>query len=81
MNNSRAALRITVTCTAPTKKNGSTLPSMISRPLAGMASRFSIVPRSISRVSATEVIIIIVICRMTPSRPGTMKYCDMPSGL
>jgi hypothetical protein len=46
-----------------------------------MASRFSIVPRSVSRVSAIAVIITMVICRMTPSRPGTMLYCDMPSGL
>ena len=46
-----------------------------------MASSFSMVPRSISRVSAIEVIITMVICRMTPSRPGTMLYCEMPSGL
>ena len=54
---------------------------MISEGRAGIASRFSIVPRSISRVSAIEVIITIVICRMTPSRPGTMLYEVMPSGL
>ena len=54
---------------------------MISTGLAGMASRFSIVPRSVSRVSASAVIITMVICRMTPSRPGTMLYCEMPSGL
>jgi hypothetical protein len=46
-----------------------------------MASRFSIVPRSISRVSAIAVIITMVICRMTPIRPGTMLYWVMPSGL
>ena len=54
---------------------------MTSEPVAGMASRFSIVPRSVSRVSAIEVIITMVIWRITPSRPGTMLYCEMPSGL
>jgi alkyldihydroxyacetonephosphate synthase len=47
----------------------------------GHGSRFSIVPRSISRVRAMPVIITMVICRMTPRRPGTMLYCVMPSGL
>ena len=46
-----------------------------------MASSVSIVPRSVSRVSAIEVIITMVICRMTPRSPGTMLYCEMPSGL
>ena len=57
------------------------MPIMISSGLDGIASRFSIVPRSVSRVSAIEVIITMVICRMTPSNPGTMLYCEMPSGL
>ena len=39
---------------------------------AGVASRFSKVPRSRSRVIASPVISTIVIVRMVPSRPGTM---------
>ena len=54
---------------------------MTSAAVEGMASRVSMVPRSVSRVSAIEVIITMVICRMTPSSPGTMLYCDTPSGL
>ena len=54
---------------------------MIFGGVAGMARRFSIVPRSVSRVSAIEVIITMVICRMTPRRPGTMLYREIPSGL
>lgn len=72
---------MTATCTAPTARKGVILPTMISPGVAGMASRFSIVPRSISRVSAIEVIITIVICRMIPSRPGTMLICVSPLGL
>ena len=45
---------------------------MISTGRTGMASRFSIVPRSISRVSASAVISVVVMVRMVPSRPGTM---------
>ena len=44
-------------------------------------SRFSIVPRSRSRVMASAVIITIVIVSITPIRPGTMLYCVMFSGL
>ena len=76
-----AAIRITVICTAPTARNGSTLPSMISSGLIGIASRFSIVPRSVSRVRPIAVIITIVICKMVPNSPGTMLYCVIPSGL
>ena len=45
---------------------------MTSPGRAGIASRFSIVPRSTSRVIAMPVIITSVIVRITPSRPGTM---------
>ena len=44
-------------------------------------SRFSIVPRSRSRVMASAVIITIVIVSTTPMRPGTMLYCVIASGL
>ncbi len=47
----------------------------------GVASRFSMVPRSRSRVIAIEVIITMVIVSTTPISPGTMLYCVMPSGL
>ncbi len=47
----------------------------------GMESRFSIVPRSRSRVMARPVIMIIVMVRITPMRPGTMLYWVMISGL
>ena len=46
-----------------------------------MASRFSIVPRSRSRVMASAVIITIVMVSTTPIRPGTMLYCVIASGL
>ena len=46
-----------------------------------MESRFSMVPRSRSRVIARPVIMIIVSVRTTPIRPGTMLYCVMASGL
>ena len=39
------------------------------------------VPRSVSRVTASEVISTMVMVRITPSRPGTMLYAVMPSGL
>ena len=54
---------------------------MISTGDAGSASRFSMVPRSSSRVSASAGIITIVMVRITPSSPGTVLYCEMPSGL
>ena len=47
----------------------------------GMERRFSIVPRSRSRVIARPVIMIMVMVRTTPIRPGTMLYCVMTSGL
>ena len=55
---------------------------MITSPgCAGVESRFSIVPRSRSRVMASAVMMIIVIVSITPMRPGTMLYCVMFSGL
>ena len=54
---------------------------MISTGLIGMASKLSMVPRSISRVTASAVNIIMVMVSTTPSRPGTMLYWVMPSGL
>jgi hypothetical protein len=55
---------------------------MITSPgRAGVDSRFSIVPRSRSRVMASAVMMIIVIVSITPMRPGTMLYCVMFSGL
>jgi len=57
------------------------LPVITSSGCAGIASRFSIVPRSRSRVIASPVIITIVIVRMTPISPGTMLCWAMPSGL
>ena len=47
----------------------------------GMERRFSIVPRSRSRVMASPVIMIIVMVRITPIRPGTMLYWVITSGL
>ena len=46
-----------------------------------MESRFSMVPRSRSRVMASAVIMIIVIVSITPIKPGTMLYWVMFSGL
>ena len=57
------------------------LPIMTSNGRVGMERRFSIVPRSRSRVIAKPVIMTIVIVRTTPIRPGTMLYCVMASGL
>ena len=57
------------------------LPISTSAGWAGMDSRFSIVPRSRSRVMPRPVIMIIVIVRTTPIRPGTMLYWVIPSGL
>jgi hypothetical protein len=57
------------------------LPSITSIGPTGMASRFSMVPRSYSRVTARAVIITMVMVRMMPSRPGTMLKRVMPSGL
>src|SRR6266853_1966380 len=47
----------------------------------GVASRFSIVPRSRSRVMASEVMITMVMVSIVPTRPGTMLYCVIPSQL
>ena len=68
-------------CTKPTSTKGAILPIMISIGLIGIESRLSIVPRSISRVTASAVNIIMVMVNTTPSSPGTMLYCVMPSGL
>jgi hypothetical protein len=54
---------------------------MISTGLIGIERRLSIVPRSISRVTASAVNIVIVMVKITPRRPGTMLYWVMPSGL
>ena len=61
--------------------NGRILPAITSTGRTGVASRFSIVPRSRSRVTASEVMMTIVMVRTTPISPGTMLYCVMPSGL
>ncbi len=45
---------------------------MTSSGETGVAKRFSMVPRSRSRVMASAVIITIVMVRITPIRPGTM---------
>ena len=47
----------------------------------GMERRFSIVPRSRSRVMARPVIMIIVMVRITPMRPGTMLYWVIDLGV
>ena len=57
------------------------MPVITSSAVAGVASRFSIVPRSRSRVIARPVIMTIVIVRITPINPGTMLYCVTASGL
>ena len=54
---------------------------MTSLGCTGVESRFSIVPRSRSRVMAKPVMMIIVIVSITPMSPGTMLYCVMFSGL
>ncbi len=45
---------------------------MISTGVIGIDSRFSMVPRSISRVTDSAVKISIVMVRMVPTSPGTM---------
>ena len=57
------------------------LPTMISVGRAGVLNRLSIVPRSLSRVTAIAVIITSVSDRTIPSKPGTMLYDVMVSGL
>ncbi len=49
---------------------------MTSTGVIGIASRFSIVPRSISRVTDSAVKISMVMVRMVPTRPGTMFMLD-----
>ena len=61
--------------------NGTILPAITSIGRTGVASRFSIVPRSRSRVTESEVMMTIVIVSTTPIKPGTMLYCVIPSGL
>lgn len=51
---------------------GRNLPAITSKGRTGMASRFSMVPRSYSRVTASAVIITMVMVRMMPRSPGTM---------
>ena len=80
-NRNLAAVRMIAACTKPTMMYGTILPAITSSGVTGVASRFSNVPRSRSRVTANAVIITIVICRITPSSPGTMLYCVMPSAL
>ena len=60
---------------------GTILPSITSNGRTGIESRFSIVPRSRSRVTAIAVIMTMVMVRMVPIRPGTMLYSVDPSGL
>ena len=54
---------------------------MISTGLIGMASRDSIVPRSISRVTDRAVKISMVRVRMVPTSPGTILSRVSPAGL
>ncbi len=65
----------------PISTYGTILPVITSSGFAGVASRFSIVPRSVSRVIASPVISTIVMVRMTPISPGTTLYCVIASGL
>ena len=51
---------------------GRSLPIITSSGVTGMASRFSMVPRSRSRVTASAVMITMVMVRIVPTRPGTM---------
>ena len=60
---------------------GTILPISTSDGRVGIDSRFSIVPRSRSRVMASAVIMTIVMVSTTPMSPGTMLYCVMASGL
>ncbi len=56
-------------------------PIRTSNGRVGMESRFSIVPRSRSRVIASPVIKTMVMVRTTPISPGTMLYWVILSGL
>jgi len=57
------------------------LPSITSMGVMGMASRFSMVPRSISRVTDNAVKISMVMVRMVPTSPGTMLSREEAAGL
>ena len=57
------------------------MPSMISTGVIGIASRLSMVPRSISRVTDNAVKISMVMVRMVPTSPGTMLSWVTPAGL
>ncbi len=52
---------------------------MISTGVIGIASRLSMVPRSISRVTDSAVKISMVMVRMVPTSPGTMLSWVTPS--
>lgn len=54
---------------------------MISTGVTGEASRFSMLPRSRSRVRAMLVSMQVMRARMTPMSPGTMLRRVRPSGL
>ena len=54
---------------------------MISTGRTGMASKASIVPRSISRVTDIAVYISIVMVKIVPISPGTMLRRVSPAGL
>ena len=60
---------------------GSTLPTISSLRLTGVAISSSMLPRSRSRTMATPVNSTIVIVRITPIRPGTMLIAERRSGL
>ena len=77
----RAASRMIDAWMRPIAMYGMILPVITSSGVSGIASRFSIVPRSRSRVIARPVIITSVIVRITPISPGTMLYCVIDSGL
>ena len=57
------------------------LPSITSIGVIGIDNRFSMVPRSISRVTESAVKISMVMVRMVPTSPGTMFSRDEPVGL
>ena len=54
---------------------------MISTGVIGIASRLSMVPRSISRVTDSAVKISMVMVRMVPTSPGTMLSAVAAAGL
>jgi hypothetical protein len=57
------------------------LPNITSTGLIGIDSRFSMVPRSTSRVTDSAVKISMVMVRMVPTRPGTMLSREEAAGL